>query len=734
MQDNDSLVLEILKQHEALKMSIFGRAEIISTLRHYSLCAVSFAEIEKLSREVTGALNKIGRKGASQQDLLRDLKKTGQLLWDLLLTRPVKDKLKNAAASNLVLSMDEELINIPWEMIFDGNNFLCLNFNLGRSVRTKEQSDQVRYRSSPGTPKMLILSDPTSDLKSAYQEGLFIKNQLDRKRKEVIIDFKSTNINTLYVKKNLYDYDIVHFAGHCEYEESSPENSGWVLSDGRFSAQDILAMAATVSLPSLVFSNACHSARADSELIDFDYQKKSFHLASAFLFSGVRHYIGAIRRIEDRESLVFSKEFYTQLISGRSVGESLRASRLKLINEFGIQGIAWTSYLLYGDPDFVLFKRNTKEPVQTIRKRILSNKKIISRFCLALAIASILVYLSTWLPSLNPDAYFLFLKSKKMFLKGRNQEVVSLGKRIIGKDRLFLATYPLLAQTYERLGDDASALKSYFDYALYSGKKRDKKNLAYAYIQIGKFYQKQGSYPKAMDFFDKALSLSRENADKLNEASVLRRMAVWFIDKEDYDKALELLLKSSEINRERQHIYEHRYNLACDYFDIGLVFVDKDDLVAAKEFYNKSLEIFRNLKLKHELSDYYFNLGEIYLLEKQYQMALDFYMKGLAIDREQGNLPSIASDTNMIGELYVEMDNLNEAEKFFNQSIELAKQIKAQSELASAYHNLAGVYKKRGKKSAAREFLRQAQEIYVKIDTSDYEAIKKELLSLDNRE
>jgi tetratricopeptide (TPR) repeat protein len=433
-------------------------------------------------------------------------------------------------------------------------------------------------------------------------------------------------------------------------------------------------------------------------------------------------------------SLAFAKEFYTQLISGKSVGESLRLSRLKLINAFGIQSFAWTSYLLYGDPNFILFKKSAKHPKQSIKKYILSNKKLILRLSIALAVSSLIVYLCTWLPTLHPNTYLLFLKSKKMYLAGRNQEVILLCNRIKDKDASFLATYSLLADTYKRLGERESALKCYFDYALYSEKRQDKRNLASAYTKIGELYQDEGNYPKAFDFLNKAVSLSRQNFDKLNEAVALRRLAVWFIDKEDYDKALELLLRSSEINRERQYLYEHRYNLACDYFDIGLVFTDKNDFNAAKDFYNKSLKLFQNLKLKNELSDYYFNLGEIHLFEKQYQKALDYYLKGLAIDRQQNNRPNIASDLNMIGELYLEMDNLDEAEGYFNQAAELSKQIKAQPELACIYDNLAGVYKKRGRINQAREYFRQAQEIYVNTDTGSYERIKKELLNLDNPE
>jgi len=290
----------------------------------------------------------------------------------------------------------------------------------------------------------------------------------------------------------------------------------------------------------------------------------------------------------------------------------------------------------------------------------------------------------------------------------------------------------MLADVYQRLGKPDEALKYYFDYALYSEKRNNKKDLAAAFIGIGKIYHTQGEYAKASDFYNKAITLSRQNDDKLNEAAALRRLAVWFIDKENYDKALELLTKSSKINQERSSIYAHRYNLACDYFDIGLVFINKEDFASAKEFYKKSLAIFSKMKLNNELSDYYFNLGEVYLYEKEYLKALVCYLKGLKIDEMQQNLPSIVSDNDMIGELYTEMDNFGDAEKFFNQALTAGKQIKAPLELASVYHNLGLLYKKRGEKNKARESLREAQAIYAPLDTPDYQNVKNELLSLDN--
>ncbi len=713
-------------------MSVFESEQLASTLRHYSRLPVSFGEISGFCSGITSVLNKANKRASGESDLISDLKKNGQLLWDHLLSSPVKEKLKNTPKRNLILFLDEELINIPWELIYDNKEFLCLKFNLGRLVRTGKPSHPPQYRSYADTLKMLVLANPTNDLKGAYLEGLGIKNQFDRKAKEIKIDFKSTNIDKLYVKKNLRDYDIVHFAGHCEYDDDDQRNTGWVLSDGRFTTQDILALGQSLSLPSLIFSNSCHSARVSPEFMQEDYQENTYSLASAFLFSGVRHYIGTIFKIEDPVGSSFAREFYLQLIKGQSVGECLRQARLRLIEDYKLESLSWANYLLYGDPDFMLFGKKEKPLAPSHRPKINLSRKSMVKMLSAAAVISIVISLYLWLPTINPSTYLRFAKAKNLFLKGRNSETISILGGIIGREPSFLAGYPLLADVHQRLGDPDKALEYYFEYAMHSQKRQDKKNLASAYIGIGWIYQGLGEYAKALDFYNRAIALARLSKDSLNEAIGLRKLAVWYTDREDYNKALELLTKSSQINLERQRSQAHRYNLACDYFDMGLVFSNKDDFETALGFYRRSQALFERLKLKSELSDYYFNLGEIYSFQREYHMALNCYLRGLEIDRLHDNKPSLASDYNMIGELYVEIGNLNEAEKFFNQALLISGQIKAPLELAATYYNLGLLYKQKRQRRKAREYLRQAEEIYRIKDMPVYQKIKEELLNLDN--
>ncbi len=715
-------------------MSVFEQDQAASTLRYYHQHQVNLSEITRLCLEITSILAATGKKSKPEPHYLEQLKKSGQFLWDHLLARKVKERLITAQSLGLVLLLDEELIGIPWELIYDGRDFLCLKFNIGRLLRTRQESAPTRYRNTQPVLRMLILANPTADLPSAYLEGLQIMNRFDRLRNKMRIDFKSTAIDRLYVKKNLRDYDIVHYAGHCEYNSDDVDDSGWLLCDGRLSVRDITALGESATAPSIVFSNSCFSAKIDPGKNKADYQSGTYSLASAFLFSGVRHYIGTIRELEDKAGLVFAQVFYTFVTKGRSVGESLRLARARLVKEYGIAQLSWAGYLLYGDPAFIFFNPPLTYKAKPVIPSGPGNRiKIKQLRFLAPVFISISLFfgLRSYLPSINPATYITFSKTERLFEQGKNAEVIELSNSIIKRDPMFLAVFPLAGDAYKRMGKDKEALKIYFDYMLYSQRRNDKKNLASAYIKIGWLYHGMGDYQKAFDYYQKALGLSLAGRDKLTEAISLRKLAVWYIDKRQDDKALELLMKSSEINRERKNFLSHRHQLACDYFDIGLVFINKNDFAAAADFYRKSFELFKQLKLKSEMSDYYFNLGEIHLFNKDYQHALDCYLQGLKVDQAQGNIPSLASDYTMLGELYMEMDNLKDAESALEEAVSICSNVRLPQEEAAACYDLGRLYARKRQKNKAREFYRRAQEIYYSIDPYYYQEIKSALCELD---
>ncbi|MBF0595220.1 MAG: CHAT domain-containing protein [Candidatus Omnitrophica bacterium] len=344
-----------------------------STLPHYDQTSVSLQEVFLLCNEIIKLLNKANNGGGRSAGISAELKKAGQCLYDQLLTESAKKKFRASKAVNLEVYIDEGLVAVPWELLFDGAQFLCLRFNMGRKVKTRQPSRSSGDRVSGFPIKMLILADPTNDLAMARQEAGVIEKQLDGMRKTIAVAKKVTNIDPVYVKKNLRDYDIVHYAGHADHDPVNPSQSGWTLTGGRLTAEDIARMGDTAPLPSLIFSNACRSAETGQWVGD-DFETQVFGLANAFLCAGVRHYIGTSWKIPDDISLAFAKEFYAQLAQSKSVGEAIRLARLQIIKDQGEDSIVWASYVLYGDPANLLlcgFKRSAfLVPVKVLIKQM----------------------------------------------------------------------------------------------------------------------------------------------------------------------------------------------------------------------------------------------------------------------------------------------------------------------------------------------------------------------------
>lgn len=347
------LHLEVTRVGDRLKMSVYERIKgDENTIRHYEEITVSMSLIQKRCKDLVDILNSANRKGRVSREVMVRLREVGQVLHDELLTLNVKDRLKKTFAEYLRLHIDDQLVHIPWELLNDGQKFLCQKFNMGRLVKTRQTLLGVKSRALARPLKMLILADPDGDLKRAYEEGTQIRDYMDQNREFINATLRSDNIVADLIKQKIRNFDMVHFAGHADYNPQKPEESGWRLSGSSFSARDIAKMAGTATMPALVFSNACQSARTDEWTLQEYFQDKLFGLANAFLLAGVKHYVGTFWEILDEPSRLFALEFYKHIFSDVTIGEAIQQARKALINQYGEQTIVWSSYLLYGDPTF----------------------------------------------------------------------------------------------------------------------------------------------------------------------------------------------------------------------------------------------------------------------------------------------------------------------------------------------------------------------------------------------
>lgn len=295
---------------------------------------------------IIGLLHSANQHWKTDNSLLAQLRSFGATLYESLLPEPVREQLADTDEQHLLLSIDEDLVQIPWELIFDGKNFLCQRFNVGRSVKTRAASiPAARAVSRP--LKMLVLADPRSDLPASRREGKMILEEAEKISEWLDVTLKDSAITTDYVREKIRNFDIVHYAGHAELNPQQSGKKGWLLQDGTLSAEDIATSPGSMPMPALVFSNACQTGDWQQT---GNYENQIYSLANSFLMAGVQHYIGTFWEMPDEPGFLFAGSFYADLARGATVGEALRLARQSLIARFGEDTIVWAGYLLYGDP------------------------------------------------------------------------------------------------------------------------------------------------------------------------------------------------------------------------------------------------------------------------------------------------------------------------------------------------------------------------------------------------
>ncbi len=345
------LEIDIIREGNTIRVTASEKtAAAESTMRPYDEMHVSMARIEERCQEVNTLLNRANTRGKVSKDILVRLREVGQVLFDDLLSAKAKEALRSASVDDLVCNIEDSLVQIPWELLFDGEQFLCQKFNMGRIVKTKRDIINIKQRVMSRPLKMLIVSDPRGDLANACKEGQMIREQLDSNASFISANQRSGAITSSYITEKIRNFDIIHYAGHADYDSDDPSHSGWLLEGGKLTSADVMKLVGGKPMPALVFCNACQSGQTEEWKLGASYSQEIFGLANAFLLAGVQHYIGTFWEILDEPGARFAEAFYRAMLEGSSIGEAMRLARIALIKEYGEDTIVWASYMLYGDP------------------------------------------------------------------------------------------------------------------------------------------------------------------------------------------------------------------------------------------------------------------------------------------------------------------------------------------------------------------------------------------------
>jgi class 3 adenylate cyclase/tetratricopeptide (TPR) repeat protein len=538
------------------------------TIRNYEDIEAPMDIIDTRCLELVDTLNKTNQRGRITDDILLKLHDIGQIIYDDIFSISIKEKLKNTQAEYLCLNLDERLVHIPWELLHNGDQFLCQRFAMGRIVKTR-QSLLGSWNRELGRPlNVLLLADPTGDLKGAYAEGIQIRDYLDHFVDYFNVAFRSDHVRADSLRQKMRNFDIVHFAGHADYHPENPDESGWRLSEINLKAKDILKMAGTSAMPALIFSNSCQSARTEEWALANDFQDDIFGLANAFLLSGVKHYVGTFWEIIDEPSQRFALEFYKALVAGNAIGESVRQARKSLVKEYGEETIVWASYLLYGDPTYNYMEQIwVKEPAEesqrhphfetsgTVRTRedvidfaepekLKPWRKWLATAALTALIGVCVIWGYPGLLRKGPSDYER--AALKYFETGNNSEAASICQVLQEKYPARTLSHVIMGNIHLEAGNKEKA--KFFYHRALAAPQGSGQEKAQALIRLGRIASIEGNPKEALQFYVQAADLAPQNTQAhISQAIILA-------DDGKYNDALKLFEKTKSMSTDIRSI------------------------------------------------------------------------------------------------------------------------------------------------------------------------------------
>lgn len=322
-------------------------------------------QIQELAGDVLAMLG-MEAVAPSGADLVRErLERAGSELYGKLIpselcSRITKRDDSALRDSYLLLRLDRNLLWIPWELLFDGEQFLCQRFRVSREVLgTGEELKARKVRQQiKRNGDVLVAFGDTTDLK-APEEKRAIKTELERAYDDVRL-FNKRPANDLLVELTR-NYEIVHFIGHGIFLESHPEKTGWKCADSTLlSCKEIEELPTAAPFPLLIFANSCDSAHA-SLASPKGAERYVGELYLAFLRRGVPHYIGTLAPIPDERSIEFARKFYHLLSQGATIGEALTETRRAFMERTGPP--IWAYYVHYGNPTYRSVPEDQTTPI-----------------------------------------------------------------------------------------------------------------------------------------------------------------------------------------------------------------------------------------------------------------------------------------------------------------------------------------------------------------------------------
>ncbi|RLI77864.1 hypothetical protein DRP04_10760, partial [Archaeoglobales archaeon] len=104
---------------------------------------------------------KIGETNSIVESMCYTMEKLGRLIFKYMVPVECRHRLCGIQSEHVIISTED--VEIPWELMHDGEEFFCLKYSVGRKIQAKVSIKRVD-RPKSDKVRFLFISNPTLDL------------------------------------------------------------------------------------------------------------------------------------------------------------------------------------------------------------------------------------------------------------------------------------------------------------------------------------------------------------------------------------------------------------------------------------------------------------------------------------------------------------------------------------------------------------------------------------------
>ena len=240
-----------------------------------------------------------------------------------------------------------ELMNLPWELLHDGRNYLALSDSTP-VIRFLAEHESSKDLAVEGALNFLLVTSTPTDLSALPGVGLesrAILDQLQGSVREITLrppeQIEHASLSAL--RSKLSDAHVVHYMGHGEF--SSNRGYLWLENaDGSGQPQEaeIVGNHMRDGAVRVLVLNACDTAIASTAT-------SLIGVAQAAHAAGVPVVVGMQQTILDSAAPKFAQGFYRALLDRKPIESCMVAGRLAMQESLGPDSAEWAIPVMFSN-------------------------------------------------------------------------------------------------------------------------------------------------------------------------------------------------------------------------------------------------------------------------------------------------------------------------------------------------------------------------------------------------